>query len=138
MDIFAILDESDFTSADMRAIYAIFAMATREGKLTPSAQDDTFITMLPEELRQVAERARARVLLNLPESGPVLTKIASKAAYRLKRMRLKSEMAMIDHLEKAMVDSGDSEGLRTLITRKQVLLSQRHTIDVATASDIHG
>ncbi len=31
MDIFAILDESDFTSADMRAIYAIFAMATREG-----------------------------------------------------------------------------------------------------------
>jgi hypothetical protein len=47
-------------------------------------------------------------------------------------------MAMIDHLEKAMVDSGDSEGLRTLITRKQVLLSQRHTIDVATASDIHG
>jgi DNA primase len=138
MDIFAILDESDFTSADMRAIYAIFAMATREGKLTPSAQDDTFITMLPEELRQVAERARARVLLNLPESGPALTKIASKAAYRLKRMRLKSEMAMIDHLEKAMVDSGDSEGLRTLITRKQVLLSQRHTIDVATASDIHG
>jgi hypothetical protein len=94
--------------------------------------------MLPEELRQVAERARARVLLNLPESGPALTKIASKAAYRLKRMRLKSEMAMIDHLEKAMVDSGDSEGLRTLITRKQVLLSQRHTIDVATASDIHG
>jgi DNA primase len=137
MDIFAILDESDFTSADMRAIYAVFAVATREGKLAPSAQDESgaFIAMLPEELRQVAMEAGARVSLLLPDSGPALTKIASKAAYRLKRMRLKAEMAELDYLVR---EADDDEALRTLMTRKQVLLSQRHAIDVATASDIHG
>jgi DNA primase len=137
MDIFAILDESDFTSADMRAIYAIFAVAKREGKLAPSAQDDSgaFIAMLPEELRQVAMEAGARASLLLPESGPALTKIASKAAYRLKRMRLKAEMAELDYLVR---EADDDEALRTLMARKQVLLSQRHAIDVATASDIHG
>ncbi|HEX5548760.1 MAG TPA: toprim domain-containing protein, partial [Ktedonobacterales bacterium] len=137
MDIFAILDESDFTSADMRAIYAVFAMETREGKLAPSAEGDgnTFIAMLPEELSQVATGAGARVSLNLPDSGPALTKIASKAAYRLKRMRLKAEMAELDYLVR---EADDEEALRTLMARKQVLLSQRHAIDVATASDIHG
>ncbi len=132
MDIFAILDESDFTSADMRAIYTIFAMATREGRLAPSAQGDAFSGMLPEELRQVAAAAGARVSLNLPESGPSLTKIASKAAYRLKRMRLKAEMAELDYL----VREADDEALRTLMTRKKLLLSQRRAIDAAT--DIWG
>ena len=133
MDIFAILVESDFTSADMRAIYAIFAMATREGRLAPSAQDDVFIGMLPEELRQVAEHAKVRVLLNLPESGPALTKIASKAAYRLKRMRLKAEMAELDYLVR---EADDDEALRTLMAHKKLLLSQRRAIDAAT--DIWG
>ncbi|HEY7343404.1 MAG TPA: toprim domain-containing protein, partial [Ktedonobacterales bacterium] len=135
MDIFAILDESDFTSADMRAIYAIFAMATREGKLAPSAQGDgtAFIGMLPEELRHVAMEAGARVSLGLPESGPSLTKIASKAAYRLKRMRLKAEMAELDYLVR---EADDDEALRTLMARKKLLLSQRRAIDAAT--DIWG
>ncbi len=135
MDIFAILDESDFTSAEMRAIYAIFAMATREGKLATSAQGDgnEFIGMLPEELRQVATEAGARVSLNLPVSGPSLTKIASKAAYRLKRMRLKAEMAELDYLVR---EADDDEALRTLMARKKLLLSQRRAIDAAT--DIWG
>jgi hypothetical protein len=50
-------------------------------------------------------------------------------------MRLKAEMAELDYLVR---EADDDEALRTLMTRKQVLLSQRHAIDVATASDIHG
>ncbi|HEU5348982.1 MAG TPA: DNA primase [Ktedonobacterales bacterium] len=142
MDIYAILDEHDFTSADMRAIYAIFAAATRDGKLGQLAQaalglpDSEFITLLPEELRQIAENAGARVALNLPESGPTLTKIASKAAYRLKRMRLKAEMAELDYLVRESAGAGDHEGLRTLMARKKLLLTQRRAID--TATDIWG
>jgi hypothetical protein len=136
MDIYAILDETDFTSADMRAIYATFAAATREGRLGQATPGDGFIAMLPEELRRTAERAGARGAPNLPESGPTLSKIASKAAYRLKRMRLKAEMAELDYLVREVAGSGDDEGLRTLMARKKLLLSQRRTIDAAT--DIWG
>ena len=136
MDIYAILDETDFTSADMRAIYATFAAATREGRLGQATPGDGFIAMLPEELRQTAERAGARGAPNLPESGPTLSKIASKAAYRLKRMRLKAEMAELDYLVREVAGSGDDEGLRTLLAHKKLLLSQRRAIDAAT--DIWG
>lgn len=137
MDIYAILDETDFTSAEMRAIYAIFATATREGRLGPTnygrdaTQGDELVEMLPEELRQIAERTGARASPLLPE-GPTLTSVASKAAYRLKRMRLKAEMAEVDYLVREVAATGDEEGLRTLIARKKHLLSQRRAIDAAT------
>ena len=143
MDIYAILDEHDFTSAEMRAIYAVFAQATREGGVGSSGQATQapmaretegagFIERLPEELRQVAERAGARVAPNLPESGPTLSTIASKAAYRLKRMRLKAEMAELDYLVREVAGTGDDEGVRTLMAQKKKLLSQRRAIDAAT------
>lgn len=134
MDIYAILDEHDFTSAEMRAIYAIFAEATRarSAQDPQEAQESGFIERLPEELRQVAERAGARVAPNLPESGPTLSKIASTAAYRLKRMRLKAEMAELDYLVREVAGTGDDEGVRTLMARKKLLLSQRRAIDAAT------
>jgi DNA primase len=136
IDIYAILDEGDFTSADMRAIYAIFATATRDGTLGQTAQGNGLIELLPEELRQIAERTGARVSPNLPESGPTLSKIASIAAYRLKRMRLKAEMAELDYLVREVAGTGDDEALRALMARKKLLLSQRRTIDSAT--DIWG
>jgi DNA primase len=142
IDIYPILDDSDFTSADMRAIYTVFAAATHEGALAPSAQAvpnvevDPLLALLPEELRPTAERMAARVAPSLPESGPALSKIASNAAFRLKRMRLKAEMADLDYLVREVAGTGDDEGLRTLMTRKKLLLSQRRAIDAAT--DISG
>jgi hypothetical protein len=134
MDIYAILDEHDFTSADMRAIYAIFAETTQAQATqgTPDTRESGFIERVPEELREVAERAGARVAPNLPESGPTLSKIASTAAYRLKRMRLKAEMAELDYLVREVAGAGDDEGVRTLMARKKKLLSQRRAIDAAT------
>lgn len=132
MDIYAILDEHDFTSADMHAIYALFAEAMREGRLGQTAQGNGFVEMLSEDLRQIAERTGARVAPNLPESGPMLSKLASNAAYRLKRMRLKAEMAELDYLVREVAATGDDEGLRSLIARKKLLLSQRRAIDAAT------
>jgi DNA primase len=141
MDIYAILDEHDFTSAELRAIYAIFAETTRasaagtsgaSGQAAQPATENVFVARLPEELRQVAERAGARVAPNLPESGPSLSKIASNAAYRLKRMRLKAEMAELDYLVREVAGTGDDEGVRTLMARKKLLLSQRRAIDAAT------
>ena len=134
MDIYAILDEHDFTSADMRAIYAVFAERTsaQATQANQGAQESGFIERLPEELREVAERAGARVAPNLPESGPTLSKIASTAAYRLKRMRLKAEMAELDYLVREVAGTGDDEGVRTLMAQKKLLLSQRRAIDAAT------
>lgn len=139
MDIYTILDETDFTSADMRAIYTAFAASMREGGQAQAAESEsawtaTALPDLPDELRVVAEHAGARVLPGLPESEAMLGKIASKAAYRLKRMRLKAEMAELDYLLREV--AGDDDGLRTLMARKKLLLSQRRAIDAAT--DIWG
>ncbi|MGE5335665.1 MAG: hypothetical protein ACM3N4_13265, partial [Nitrososphaerota archaeon] len=144
MEIYAILDEHDFTGAEMRAIYAVFAEATRNGALGQTAITQAatgapgggFIALLPEELRQIAEGAGARVAPNLPESGPTLSKIARDAAFRLKRMQIKAEMAQLDHLELEAKLAGDNDGLRAFMLRKQKLLSQRRAIDAAT--DIWG
>jgi DNA primase len=67
------------------------------------------------------------------EEGPALLKRASQAAYRLKRMRLKVELAELDHLMRDAEAAGDGEALRALVRRKQHLLAQRHTIDEATS-----
>ncbi|HET8906020.1 MAG TPA: DNA primase [Ktedonobacterales bacterium] len=136
MEIYAILDEHDFTSAEMRAIYAVFARGIGEGQITPALPGEGLIALLPEELRPTAEGTGTRAAPELPESGPTLSKIASKAAYRLKRMRLKAEMAELDYLVREVAGTDDDEGLRTLMARKKLLLSQRRAIDSAT--DIWG
>jgi hypothetical protein len=51
-------------------------------------------------------------------------------------MRLKAEMAELDYLVREVAEAGDNEGLRTLMGRKKLLLSQRRAIDSAT--DIWG
>jgi DNA primase len=136
MEIYAILDEHDFTSAEMRAIYAIFAKGINEGQISPAMPGNGLLALLPDELRPIAEVTGTRAAPELPESGPTLSKIASKAAYRLKRMRLKAEMAELDYLVRDVAGTGDDESLRTLMARKKLLLSQRRAIDSAT--DIWG
>lgn len=127
-DLFAILDERDFTSAELRALYTAFVQTAQENG---RPDGETFIAMLPEELREAAERVRARVAPGVPEDGQPLSKVASNAAYRLKRMRLKAEMAELDSLVRE-AQASDADSLRSLMTRKQHLLTQRRAIDAAS------
>jgi hypothetical protein len=71
-----------------------------------------------------------------PQEGQPLAKAASTSAYRLKRTRLKEEMAELDYLQRDAEQSGDLDTLRALLRRKQHLLSQRRAIDAA--SGLHG
>jgi hypothetical protein len=84
-------------------------------------------------LQAAAERARARLTPGAPEEGTGLTKMASNAAYRLKRTRLREEMAELDYLQRDAEESGDGDALRALLGRKQQLLSQRRAIDAAAS-----
>jgi hypothetical protein len=61
-----------------------------------------------------------------------LASVASRAAYRLKRTRLKEEMAELDYLERDAEQSSDAEALRALLKRKLQLLSQRRALDAAS------
>jgi hypothetical protein len=88
---------------------------------------------LPPVLQEVVARARARITPGVPEEGPGLAKVASAAAYRLKRMRLKAEMAELDYLERDAEQTGDLDALRSLLARKQQLLLQRRAVDAASA-----
>ncbi|HEV8189889.1 MAG TPA: DNA primase [Ktedonobacterales bacterium] len=129
-DIAAIVDERDFTGTELRALYGALATALRAGS---AVDEQTFAEGLPEVLQEVAVRVRARITPGVPEEGPALSKVASAAAYRLKRMRLKAEMAELDYLERDAEQTGDLEALRSLLARKQQLLLQRRAVDAASA-----
>jgi len=61
-----------------------------------------------------------------------IAKAASISAYRLKRARLKEEMAELDHLQRDAEQADDNEALAGLLKRKRDLLIQRRALDVAS------
>jgi DNA primase len=127
-EMHAILAEGDFAVTEMRELYQAFATTIRSH---PTLDVLQFLDGLPLILQAAAERARARLAVGLPEEGSGLAKMASNAAYRLKRTRLREEMAELDYLQRDAEQSGDGEAVRALLGRKQQLLSQRRTIDAA-------
>ncbi|GAC1449286.1 MAG: hypothetical protein PVSMB4_07310 [Ktedonobacterales bacterium] len=129
-EVQAILTESDFAGTETRELFRAFAAAMR----TDMAFDvERFVADLPPVLRVTAEQVRARGAQGIPEEGTGLTKAASHAAYRLKRLRLREEMAELDYLERDAEQTGDADTLRALLGRKQQLLFQRRTIDTAAS-----
>jgi len=132
-EIHGILSESDFTLTEARALFRAFGEAVRAD---PGLDAEVFLTTLPDELRQTAERARERITRGRRLEGQALFKDASIAAYRLKLTRLKEEMAELDYLEREAEQAGEFDTRRTLLTRKLHLLSQRRAIDAA--SRLHG
>jgi DNA primase len=128
-DIRAILREDDFTGTETRALFRALDEALAND--APLALEAFFARLEPALLATV-DRAHERVALRAEQEGPGLLKEASQVAYRLKRMRLKSEQAELDHLIRDAEQAGDQETQRALLTRKQALLAQRHTIDEAS------
>ena len=132
-EVYAIIAEGDFAGTETRALFAQLATALQTH---PALDVAAFLDELPPVLRETAPRARARVAASVFPEGQGLAKAASSSAYRLKRMRLKEEMAELDYLQRDAEQSGDAEALRALLRRKQYLLSQRRAIDAA--SGLHG
>jgi len=126
-EVSAILDERDFATPELRALYGMLASAST-GEITPSAED--FTDSLHPLLRAAAERAREEIG-ERERDATHLVKDARDAAYRLKSLRLKGEMAELDALQREAEQAGDSDSLRTLLTRKAQLLVQRRAIDTA-------
>lgn len=128
-EVYGILGESDFAGTETRALFSAYAAAVRTNA---SFDPNSFLAGLPPVLVTVAQRARDRVIVGTPPEGQGLSKAASSSAYRLKRTRLKEEMAELDYLQRDAEQSGDGEALRALLRRKQHLLSQRRAIDAAS------
>ncbi|HEX9038872.1 MAG TPA: DNA primase [Ktedonobacterales bacterium] len=128
-DVSAILDEHDFTLSEARALFRELAQATREGAFTGA---ESFIAGQAPALSEAAAHARDRILAQAFDDGRAI-KVARDAAYRLKRMRLNQEMAELDALQREAEQEGDDVALRSLLDRKQRLLTQRRAIDAATA-----
>ncbi len=147
-DLQAILEPADFTSAETRAIFV--ALADEMEAITVLQQDlsdlpadadlptfdpAAFEAALHPALAEVAAQAQEQVATEgggVPE-GADPTHVARDAAYRLKRMRLKAQMAELDALQRDAEQSHDADTLRALLIQKQRLLTQRRTIDAASA-----
>ncbi|MGZ3673004.1 MAG: DNA primase [Ktedonobacterales bacterium] len=132
-----IVSEGDFSGTETRAVFQAFAALARAraGAAMPDARQ--VLEALPEELQPVAQRARERITsaTAADDDAPdvhALASVASRAAYRLKRARLKEEMAELDYLERDAEQSNDAEALRALLKRKLQLLSQRRALDAAS------
>jgi DNA primase len=128
-DISAILDESDFTLSELRALYSAFAQGVNDRSFVTV---EAFIAGQAPALGEAAARARDQIIAQAFDEGRVV-KVARDAAYRLKRMRLNHEMAELDALQREAEQARDDATLRTLLDRKRQLLSQRRAIDAATA-----
>ncbi|MGZ3584518.1 MAG: toprim domain-containing protein, partial [Ktedonobacterales bacterium] len=131
-----IVSEGDFSGTETRVLFQAFAALARAhaGSTMPDARQ--VLEALPEELQPVAQRARERITsATAADDTPdvhALASVASRAAYRLKRARLKEEMAELDYLERDAEQSNDAEALRALLKRKLQLLSQRRALDAAS------
>jgi DNA primase len=110
-EVYGIIDEVDFTGTETRALYHCFVTAIQTGTLSDTQR---MLSALPAVLQETAERLRQEVEMrermesisrirrrplqktqHLLEANPVLDsarlkKVAAKAAYRLKRERLKA------------------------------------------------
>jgi DNA primase len=124
----AILSDADFAGTTTRELYRALVPMLRTQPILDTQQ---WQDGLPPVLRETAERARARLGQGVAEEGTGLTRVATHAAYRLKRMRLGEEMAELDYLQRDAEQSGDPDALRAFLGRKQQLLSQRRAIDAA-------
>jgi DNA primase len=151
-DICGIIDEVDFTGTETRALYHIFVTALHNGTLTDIQR---MLSALPDIVQETAERLRQEVEMRermesisrirrrpgqkaqpMAESSPVLDisrlrKVATKAAYRLKRARLKEAHNELIYLRQEAGQAGDHEGLAALDQRVKELLLQIETIDSA-------
>lgn len=136
-EISAIVGAQDFTGVETRALYSAYADAMREAQTQGVGMVDgaTLLATLHPTLLAVAEQAQARVVEEaggVPEGvGPA--KVARDSAYRLKRMRLKAQMAELDALQRDAEQGHDAETLRTLLMQKQRLLAERRAVDAASA-----
>jgi hypothetical protein len=128
----AILDGRDFVTPELRALYDTLADALRSG---PSLAAEDFINTLHPLLRSAAERACAMITQRDRDENHLI-KDAREAAYRLKSLRLKDEMAELDALQREAEQARDSESLGALLERKLQLLVQKRAIDTASAGTI--
>lgn len=131
VEVSAILDGQDFTIPELRALYGALSAASGDDSLATV----DFIESLHPLLRAAAEQARATII-ERERDATHLVKDARDAAYRLKSLRLKGEMAELDALQREAEQAGDTESLHALLARKAQLLVQRRAIDTASSGVI--
>jgi DNA primase len=151
-DIYGIIDEVDFIGTETRALYHVFITALHNGTLSDT---QNMLSALPEIVQETAERLRQEVEMRermesisrirrrsqqraqpVLEANPVLDSVrlkkdVTKAAYRLKRARLKEAHNELTYLRQEAEQAGDQEGVAALKQRMKEVLLQIETIDSA-------
>ncbi|HUY78925.1 MAG TPA: hypothetical protein VMV29_19285, partial [Ktedonobacterales bacterium] len=131
----AIVGAQDFTGVETRALYSAFADAMRDAQTQGVGMVDgaMLLATLHPTLLAVAEQAQARVAEEadgVPEKVGT-AKDARNSAYRLKRMRLKAQMAELDALQRDAEQDHDTETWQEVRRQKQQLLTEWHVVDAA-------
>ncbi len=151
-EVCGIIEEADFSGTERRALYHVLVTAYQNGT-PPDIQG--MISTLPDILQETAEHLRQEVearermesisrtrrramqrMQQVLEAEPALDtvrlrKVVTKAAYRLKRARLKEALNELIYLRQEAELAGDQEGLRALDQRRKDILLQIETIDSA-------
>jgi DNA primase len=151
-EVCGIIEEADFSGTERRALYHVLVTAYQKGT-PPDIQG--MISTLPDILQETAEHLRQEVearermesisrtrrramqrMQQVLEAEPALDtvrlrKVVTKAAYRLKRARLKEALNELIYLRQEAELAGDQEGLRALDQRRKDILLQIETIDSA-------
>src|SRR5579871_2851859 len=151
-DIYGIIDDVDFIGTETRVLYHCLVTALQNGTLSDTQR---MLSALPDVVQETAERLRQEVEMrermesisrirrrplqqgqHALEANTVLDKgrlkkVVTKAAYRLKRTRLKEAHNELIYLRQEAEHAGDQEGLAALDQQVKDLLLQMETIDSA-------
>ncbi len=151
-EVCGILDEADFVGTETRALYHAVVVRLQDGF---PLDIQSMLSALPDILRETAERLRQEVetreqlemasrirgrpprgTQQVIEARPALDaarlrKIVTKAAYRLKRARLREALNELSYLQREAGRAGDQADLEMLKQRQKELLLQMDTIDSA-------
>ena len=151
-EVCGIIEEADFTGTETRTLYHSLVTACQRAT-PPDIQH--MLSTLPDLLQATAEHLRQEVEARERMEGisrtrrrrqqrmqPVLEaeppldsgrlrKVATKAAYRLKRARLKEALNELLYLRQEAERAEDHEGLHALDQRRREVLLQMETIDSA-------
>jgi len=120
---------------DCKIAFSASSLKNKKLRSGPSLAAEDFINALHPLLRSAAEQACAMITQRDRDANH-LVKDAREAAYRLKSLRLKGEMAELDALLREAEQAHDSESFGVVRARKQQLLVQMRAINTASAGTI--
>lgn len=129
LHVCGIVSENDFSDESTRSLYNwLYSVHQRDMSIEGPISDQ----LIPDELQEIANRARMRADSKTPKDGATLVNEAIQVSTRIKRMALIQRSTEMKYQIQAAFEAGDHQ-LRSQLRQELLSLNQqRRVLDAAT------